>query len=220
MDMSRMTALVLTAGLLMLAAVACGQEPSAAVADNPASTSSSASTVAPTATDVPALAAPSTSEPDVTSEPSVTSEPTAAPPPTARPDDAVSNAAGDTVSSSDPTRPPEPTAVVPEGMAKVAAPIESVEIIVAESFPPQYFVHVVSGLPNGCVEFYGYEETRDGNAITITVANLEPAPTNNTLACAAIYLTHETSVALGTDFESGETYTVKVNDIVETIVAQ
>ena len=105
-------------------------------------------------------------------------------------------------------------------MVKVPAPIESVEIIVAESFPPQYFAHVISGMPNGCVEFYGYEEARDGNTITVTVTNLEPAPSNNTLACAAIYLTHETGVALGKDFEPGETYTVKVNDVVETFVAQ
>ena len=124
-----------------------------------------------------------------------------------------------TVSSSDPQPTPEPTRVVPADMVKVPAPIESVDIIVAESFPPQYFVHVVSGLPNGCVEFYGYEESRSGNAITITVTNLEPAP-SEPVACTAIYLTHEFSVPLGTDFQPGETYTVKVNDVIETFVAQ
>ena len=104
-------------------------------------------------------------------------------------------------------------------MVVVPAPIESVDIVVAESFPPQYFVHVISGLPSGCVEFYGYEESRSGNAITITVTNLEPAP-SAMIACAAIYLTHEFSVPLGTDFEPGETYTVSVNDVTETIAAQ
>ena len=102
---------------------------------------------------------------------------------------------------------------------KVPAPIESVEIIVAESFPPQYFALVVSGLPNGCVEFYGYEEARSGHAITITVTNREPAP-SEPVACTAIYLTHELSVPLGTDFQPGETYTVKVNDAIEEFVAQ
>ena len=124
-----------------------------------------------------------------------------------------------TVSSSDPQPTPEPTRVVPADMVKVPAPIESVEIIVAESFPPQYFVHVISGLPNGCVEFYGYEESRSGNAITITVTNLEPAPSEQ-VACTAIYLTHELSVPLGTDFQPGETYTVKVNEVIETFVAE
>ena len=139
---------------------------------------------------------------------------------TPEPTDKTVSARGDkTVSSSDPSPTPEPTRIVPADMVKVPAPIESVEIIIAESYPPQYFVHVVSGLPNGCVEFYGYEESRSGNAVTITVTNLEPAP-SEPVACAAIYLTHETSVPLGTDFRPGETYTVKVNEAVETFVAQ
>ena len=114
---------------------------------------------------------------------------------------------------------PQPTRPIPAGMVKVLAPIESVDINVAESYPPQYFAHVVSGLPNGCVEFYDYEETRSGNAITITVFNLEPAP-SELIACAAIYRTHEFGVPLGTDFEPGETYTVTVNDVVKTFVAE
>ena len=117
----------------------------------------------------------------------------------------------------EPTPTPDPT--LPDGMVKVLAPIESVQIVVAESWPPQYFVHVVAGLPNGCVKFHGYEETRSGNVITITVTNLEPAP-SETVACAAIYLTYEFSVPLGTDFVSGETYTVHVNDVTESFVAQ
>ena len=139
-------------------------------------------------------------------------DPLPTPEPTASPQDK-------TVSGSDPSPTPEPTSIVPSDMVEVPAPIESVEIIIAESYPPQYFVHVVSGLPNGCVEFYGYEESRSGNAVTITVTNLEPAP-SEPIACAAIYLTHETSVPLGTDFQPGETYTVKVNEAVETFVAQ
>ena len=124
-----------------------------------------------------------------------------------------------TAAQTEPTSPPAPTPTPPAGKVWALAPIESVEIIVAESWPPQYFVHVVAGLPNGCVEFYGYDETRSGNVITITVTNLEPAP-SEPVACAAIYRTHEFSVPLGTDFEPGETYTVRVNDVTETMVAQ
>lgn len=194
MNPARIVALALTTGLLSLALAACGGESSAAVADNPSAISSPGSTPAPAATSTPEPASPVVSTP--------------------------ASSLDDTVTSADPTLPPEPSPVVSEGMVKVPAPIESVDIVVAESFPPQYFVHIVSGLPNGCVEFYGYEETREGNSISITVTNLEPAPTNNTLACAAIYLTQETSVALGKDFESGETYTVMVNDVTETFEAQ
>ena len=215
MNTPRIIALVLTAGLLLLlATAACGQKSSSAVADNPAAIAPAAPTRPPAATPTPA--------PSATLAPAVapTAAPTSgasAPAPVAK---APTMSPDDTVSSADPTLPPEPTPMVPDGMAKVPAPIESVEIIVAESFPPQYFAHVVSGLPNGCVEFYGYEETREGNTVTITVTNLEPAPSNNTLACAAIYLTHEAGVALGTDFMSGETYTLKVNGVVATFVAQ
>ena len=36
---------------------------------------------------------------------------------------------------------------------RAAAPIEVVEINIAESFPQQYFAHIVSAQPNGCVRF-------------------------------------------------------------------
>ena len=121
------------------------------------------------------------------------------------------------VTSEDPIL-PEPDRPVPPDMVKVPAIIESAEIYVAESFPPQYFVHVVAGLLNACVEFYGYETTHDGNQIHVSVTNLEPAPTAE-VACAQIYRTHEFGVALGTDFESGETISVTVNDLAVSLIA-
>ena len=127
--------------------------------------------------------------------------------------------ADDTVSSSDPVPTPEPPRPVPADMDKVVAPIESVEIHIAESFPPQYFVEVVSGLPNGCVEFHSYEESRSGNDILVAVYNLEPKPSQQ-IACAEIYRTHRFSIPLGTDFQSSETYTVKVNETTEAFVAE
>ncbi len=127
--------------------------------------------------------------------------------------------ADDTVSSDDPVPTPEPTRAVPVDMVKVPAPVESVEIHVAESFPPQYFVEVVSGLPNGCAQFYGYEESRAGNTIDITISNLVPAPSQQ-VACTEEFRTHRTSIPLGSEFQSKETYTLKVNDTTETFVAQ
>ena len=137
----------------------------------------------------------------------------------ATPDSASNGDLDDTVSSADPTAAPEPTRSVPADMVQAPAPIESVTINVAESFPPQYFVEVVSGLPNACVEFYNFQESRDGNAVTITVTNLQPGPEAD-IACAEVYETHRISVPLGSDFQSGETYTVDVNGTVETFVAQ
>ena len=90
---------------------------------------------------------------------------------------------------------------------------------IAESYPPQYFVEVISGLPSGCAEFYGYEESRSENDITITVSNLVPAP-DQQVACTADYRYHRTNIPLGTDFRPGETYTMAINDVVETFVAE
>ena len=99
------------------------------------------------------------------------------------------------------------------------APIESVAMRIAESFPPQYFVEILYGLRNGCIEPDDYEVTRDGNRIDIAVTVLAPAPEVNIL-CTQIYGTGTYNVALGTDFQPGDTYTVNVNDQTTTFVAQ
>jgi hypothetical protein len=90
------------------------------------------------------------------------------------------------------------------------APIESVELRIAESFPPQYFLAVVSGLPNSCVRLEGYEVARDGNDVVVTVTNRVPAPDAG-VVCAQVYGTVESNIALGSEFTSGETYRVFVN---------
>jgi hypothetical protein len=93
----------------------------------------------------------------------------------------------------------------------VDAPIDELEVLTLESFPPQYNVRIVSGLPSGCAQFDKAEITgRSGNEITIHVTNIMPDDPN--IACTAIYGTHESFVGLGSDFVSGQTYTARVND--------
>lgn len=58
---------------------------------------------------------------------------------------------------------------------QVPAPVESVEVLVMESFPPQYALVVVSGLPNACISFGGYRLDRDGTTIRIEMVNWKPA---------------------------------------------
>ncbi len=101
----------------------------------------------------------------------------------------------------------------------VLAPIGGVEISIAESYPPQYFVRVLSALPNGCARFDDYGVVREGDLIKIKVTNSVPAP-GGLMACTMIYGTAEHIIALGTEFTPGETYTVEVNDVTETFVAQ
>ncbi|MDA0256986.1 MAG: hypothetical protein O3C25_04495 [Chloroflexi bacterium] len=101
------------------------------------------------------------------------------------------------------------------------APIHELEMRVAESFPPQYFLGVVSGLPSGCARLAGSDVANDGTTIRVTVSNRVPAP-GVLVACTAIYGYAESTVALGTgaDFTSGVTYTVLVNGERTSFVAQ
>lgn len=127
------------------------------------------------------------------------------------------------VSSDDPSSPtPAPTEDpgLADGTRVVAlAPIESIDVLFLESFPVQYRLHVVSGLPSGCAAFHGVEVEREGTTFTVTVTNTVPAP-NQQIACTMIYGLKETSVDLGTGLESGTEYTVNVNDQTTTFVAQ
>lgn len=101
----------------------------------------------------------------------------------------------------------------------VDAPIESIDILVRESFPPGYTARIVSGLPSGCAKFHEARVTgRAGTTITIRVTNTVPA--NPETMCTDIYGFHESNVDLGQDFVPGRRYTVRVNDKETTFRAQ
>jgi hypothetical protein len=101
----------------------------------------------------------------------------------------------------------------------VPAPIDGLEILVRESSPPGYTAHITSGLPSGCARFdEAVISSREGDTITIAVTNT--VPDDDMVACDASYGFHETNLDLGQDFDSGKTYTVRVNDKETTFVAQ
>ena len=92
------------------------------------------------------------------------------------------------------------------------SPIESAEVVVLESLPPQYQVRVVSGMPKGssCSQFNGYEVLRrESDRIDVVITHHQVS--DPLVACTADYPVVETSVPLGSDFEPGVQYTVKVN---------
>ena len=97
-------------------------------------------------------------------------------------------------------------------LVQVLAPIESVEVLVMESFPPQYSLTVVSGLPNACVSYGGYYLNREGDALRVEMVNWKSADPE--IACAQVYSTVVTTIPLGPGFESGETYTVEKDQTV------
>lgn len=91
------------------------------------------------------------------------------------------------------------------------APIDNLELIIRESFPPQYAVKVTSGLPSGCHQFDKAEpDGWRGNTLVIRVTNI--APDDPGVACDTLYRFVETVVELGTDFVPRQRVTVQVND--------
>lgn len=92
------------------------------------------------------------------------------------------------------------------------APIVSVgDVVIAESFPPQYFVEIVSAQPSGCDKDAGWSVEIDGNDVHVTVQNTQPANLAVVL-CLAIYGETVHNVRLGSgEFESGQDYNLFVN---------
>ena len=102
-----------------------------------------------------------------------------------------------------------------EGCVKYLAPIEDIDIRVAESLPPQYFLHVVSGEPSTCDKFDSYNVTRAGNTTRVEIFNLRCG-----MFCGFVYSYVEHTIPLGSDFVPGGNYTVMVNNVTETFVAE
>ncbi len=102
------------------------------------------------------------------------------------------------------------------------SPIVSAEVSILESFPPQYQLNVASRLPAGssCSQFDGYE-IRRGELDEIEVIITHHQVSDQQAVCTKDYPLVETTVPLGSDFEPGEKYTVRVNsETVTSFVAQ
>ena len=136
-------------------------------------------------------------------------------------DDAPTPTSAAPTSLPTPSPAPSPTPHVVETATpitrEVRAPIDGVELNIAESDPPQYFLEIKAGLPNTCHTFDRKETQRSGTEITVTVVN---RVVTGDVACAEIYWTETHSVALGSDFEPGATYSVRVNDETLTFAAE
>jgi outer membrane receptor for Fe3+-dicitrate len=98
-----------------------------------------------------------------------------------------------------------------------SAPIHELDIRFAESYPIQVFLYIKGGLSDGCTKFHGIEiKSRSGNNIKIEVTVERPRDA----VCPAVYTFFEQNFNLGTDFVSGERYTVTVNDASTSFVMQ
>ena len=96
------------------------------------------------------------------------------------------------------------------------APIHEVEVLFMESYPVQVGVHIQGGLRDGCTTFHDAVVTREEDTISIEVTVQKPKDA----VCPAVYTYFEENLNLGSDFVSGTTYTLIVNDYTTTFVYQ
>jgi len=94
------------------------------------------------------------------------------------------------------------------------APIHEVTINFLKTNPVQVSVHIKLGLRDTCTRFHDIKHSQSGTTITITVTT--ERETN--AICGQVYTFLEKDVNLGSKFTSGQTYTVKVNDMTTTFV--
>lgn len=136
---------------------------------------------------------------------------------------ALAGCSGDNAGSNDstvtPTTPPaaavpapgvaEPPLIDPNPNVDITEiPVDSVEIVIRESSPPQVAAQVKGTLGDGCAELKEIVQKRNGNTIEITVTAARPRDA----MCTAIAKGFDQAIDLEGDFAPGE-YLVVVNGV-------
>jgi len=93
--------------------------------------------------------------------------------------------------------------------------IESVDVLVMESAPPQVSVHVKGVIGDGCSELHSETQQRTGNTVRLTIlrARREEA------ICIQIARLYDQVIRLTGTYPAGS-YTLHVNDVERTFVTQ
>ena len=81
-------------------------------------------------------------------------------------------------------------------------------MMILESFPPQYVVHVAIGLLSGCHEFSSFAVKRGGKIVSIQIFNQTPVAES---ICTPIYGIEEIRIPLEGPFEPGVEFDMLVN---------
>ena len=96
------------------------------------------------------------------------------------------------------------------------APIHEVQVNIAESYPLQVIIYIKGGLADGCTTFHELITERSDNVVNIRVTTQRPKDA----ICTQVYGFFEKNVNVGSDFTSGGTYTINVNDKTTSFVMQ
>jgi hypothetical protein len=94
----------------------------------------------------------------------------------------------------------------------VPAPIDAMSVAVRAA-DQHVILSVRAGLLGGCAKQDSHAVSRAGDVVTVTVNISIPATET---VCTMIYGTYDLQLDLGTDFKTGSTYTIRVNDQKQT----
>ena len=100
-----------------------------------------------------------------------------------------------------------------QSVGSKAAKVTSVEVIVAESYPPQYFAVASGQLPDSCTEINGSTQTTQARTIKITLTTTRP----NDAMCTTAVQPFKENIPINVDGLSAGQYTVEVNGVPATL---
>lgn len=94
------------------------------------------------------------------------------------------------------------------------APVDSIEIVMLESFPVQVMVIATGSLPDSCTETGSVSQKREGNTFLVTIEALRDPD----LVCAQVTVPFQESVPLDVEGLPAGTYVVDVNGVRDSFV--
>ena len=93
--------------------------------------------------------------------------------------------------------------------------VESVDVLILESFPPQAVAHVQGILGDGCSEFHSLRQERSGNTITVTILRQRPRDA----ICIQIGKVYDENIPLQGQYPPGR-YLLRVNEVVKRFTTE
>jgi len=93
--------------------------------------------------------------------------------------------------------------------------VESVDVLILESFPPQAVAHVRGILGDGCSEFHSLQQERSGNIVTVTILRQRPRDA----ICTQIGKVYDENIPLEGQYPPGR-YVLRVNEVVKRFTTE
>ena len=94
------------------------------------------------------------------------------------------------------------------------APVDSIEILILESFPVQVMIIARGSLPDSCTEIGNITQMREGNTFLVAIETLRDPD----LICAQVTVPFQESVSLDVEGLPAGTYVVDVNGVRDSFV--